>query len=741
MYATEHIDSASLHRAFGYRAALSVSRFPLNLLPFWLVAASAAWPPTALAQAASAPMIGSLAPAGAPTAITDASGNTWRVTAGIVTENAMPVGVTSGVVLLVDAGGVFWQQNRECRWWPWRGTRWEGPGAASGPAGVAVPACTPAPVATILQAPVTAPADGGSAQVFNYPDGFAAAVSSGAIHLTRGAVQSGAAINPAFAPGGHAAGAFWYASQISIAHGFQTSFKFRISPITGSVTDPSITAFAFVIQNSRASQYPNNGIASWGGAIFGVDAASDANMAGFGDYDLPGQTPIYSSVAIKFDADPANGKWVTQAFPAKATAIGATGLYLNGGPRGALMPGLDMTAAGINLYSGDVFAATVTYDTRSLTLVLRDSLTGAQYRTSWPVDIPAVIGGTNAWLGFSGGIGPNVSSEQLITAWTVAIGSPPPLATPTLAPAAGSYPAPQTVFIGCPAAATCYYTINGTAPGSASRRYAGPFQVAANTVVQAIAIASQHADSAVAVTHYEIQGEQLPTINLPDGFADAQGLIVRNGSAVLSGTTLQLTDDAQLNEAGSAWFPVPLGIATFHTSFTLRFRWTGGRLAYGAAFCLQNLPTTTPTGDHQWLSGGPNVVANAAGGLGFSGPTNAVGGQLSGLQRSACIKFDTFTYGGNVTGLYLGYTDPRPTGVRIRGVDLLKGHPVRASLTYDGQLLVLTLLDTKTRGVFTHSWPVNLPAAVGGTTAYVGFTASTGQFTSVQTVESWTFGP
>jgi hypothetical protein len=51
------------------------------------------------------------------------------------------------------------------------------------------------------------------------------------------------------------------------------------------------------------------------------------------------------------------------------------------------------------------------------------------------------------------------------------------------------------------------------------------------------------------------------------------------------------------------------------------------------------------------------------------------------------------------------------------------------------------LKDTVTGAQFRTSWPVNIPAAVGGATAYVGFTGSTGESTSIQSVASWTFGP
>jgi Legume lectin domain len=39
----------------------------------------------------------------------------------------------------------------------------------------------------------------------------------------------------------------------------------------------------------------------------------------------------------------------------------------------------------------------------------------------------------------------------------------------------------------------------------------------------------------------------------------------------------------------------------------------------------------------------------------------------------------------------------------------------------------------------TTSFTVNIPAALGGTNAYVGFTASTGTGSATQQITSWTY--
>jgi hypothetical protein len=44
-----------------------------------------------------------------------------------------------------------------------------------------------------------------------------------------------------------------------------------------------------------------------------------------------------------------------------------------------------------------------------------------------------------------------------------------------------------------------------------------------------------------------------------------------------------------------------------------------------------------------------------------------------------------------------------------------------------------------TSASFTTHWTVNIPAIVGGDTAYVGFTAGTGGLVDQQSVTTWTF--
>jgi Chitobiase/beta-hexosaminidase C-terminal domain/Legume lectin domain len=58
---------------------------------------------------------------------------------------------------------------------------------------------------------------------------------------------------------------------------------------------------------------------------------------------------------------------------------------------------------------------------------------------------------------------------------------------------------------------------------------------------------------------------------------------------------------------------------------------------------------------------------------------------------------------------------------------------------YDGTTLTLTITDLVTSASFTTSTAINIPATVGGNTAYVGFTGGTGGYTATQKILSWTY--
>jgi hypothetical protein len=138
---------------------------------------------------------------------------------------------------------------------------------------------------------------------------------------------------------------------------------------------------------------------------------------------------------------------------------------------------------------------------------------------------------------------------------------------------------------------------------------------------------------------------------------------------------------------------------------------------------------------------GSQALWTGGGGLGF-GPDTP--GGSPGLANSVAVKFDLYNNAGegnNSTGLYQGGASPTFPAVDLTGsgINLQSGDPIQATLTYDGTTLTEVLTDLTTGGTFSASYTVDIPRAVGGNTAYVGFTAGTGAYTTVQDIQTWTF--
>jgi len=60
-------------------------------------------------------------------------------------------------------------------------------------------------------------------------------------------------------------------------------------------------------------------------------------------------------------------------------------------------------------------------------------------------------------------------------------------------------------------------------------------------------------------------------------------------------------------------------------------------------------------------------------------------------------------------------------------------------MTYDGTTLAMTITDPTAQKSFSATWPLNIPAAVGAPTAYVGFTGGTGGSTATQEIITWNY--
>ena len=552
----------------------------------------------------------------------------------------------------------------------------------------------------------------GATLVFSYPNGFSSSdigTNPGQIHLVTGSAELNgsniALTDPAY--GQHQAGSAWYVTQQNI-EAFTTDFTFQ--------QDPSAYGMVFCIQNSNSTTNPANS---------GIWAGADANGEGYGIY--PGQTPIGNSIAIKFDLTQANGSAYLGATPS------STGLYINGGPPmgGGFIPENDLNPAGINLHSGDIMAAHIVYDGSLLTMILTDTVTGVQARYSWPVNIPAIVEGSNAWVGLAGGTIPNVY-QQVLT-WDFYEGYNPRLVAPTFSVTPGSYTSAQSVLLSAPEGSTIYYTTNGRAPTTASTQYTGPIAVSSSEVIQAVAVETDFTDSPVATANYQIAPANTPLIDFPNGFANTSNLIIPTGSTLFNGAMIELTN-ANLSttylESGAAWYAVPVNVQSFTTNFTMQPMTSNPSNVEGITFTIQNQnPASTDTGS-LYVSGGPYTVGANNNGLGYQG-----------ILNSMAVAFNMYDDSGNAAGLYTNGVTPAGSSVSMTssGVSLQNNHPLAVALTYNGTTLAMTVTDTVTNASFSNSWTIDIPATVGENTAYVGFTSATGWYGASQNISSWTY--
>ena len=168
----------------------------------------------------------------------------------------------------------------------------------------------------------------------------------------------------------------WYKTPVNIQK-FTTDFTFQQTSATAD-------GFTFTLQNAPA------GIWAVGG---------NASSLGYG-----GITP---SIAVKFDLYNNAGE-----------GSDSTGFYLNGAA--PTTPFVDMTNSGVNLHSGDVMHAHLTYDGTTLTLLLTDTVTNASFTTSTAVNIPTQVGANTAYVGFTGGTG-GLTAVQNILTWTYTV--------------------------------------------------------------------------------------------------------------------------------------------------------------------------------------------------------------------------------------------------------------------------------------------------------------------------------
>ena len=443
-----------------------------------------------------------------------------------------------------------------------------------------------------------------------------------------------------------------------------------------------------------------------------------------------GYAGIPNSVAVKFDIFNSGGEGTS-----------STGLYRNGAMPS--VPSLDLTPSGIILRSTDVFYVHFAYDGAVLSWTITSSRSGATFAASAPIDIPATIGGPAAFVGFTGGTGGLTATQDILT-WTFqTAGTTGPHAL--LAPGSlsfgiqtvGTTSAPQPLVLSNTGPGTLNIASITAGPGFAQTNDCGTALAEAATCTIEVTFHPTVSGAQVATLTVADDGAISPqtarlsgvgavpggavTVNYGGGFT-AAGLTL-NGAAI-NGGRLRLTDGGA-GQARTAFFTTPVDVRGFVNDFS--FLLTNAN-ADGFTFTVQG--------------NAPTAVGGNGGGLGYGPPNPGV--PTGGIPNSVAVKFDLYDSegeGANSTGLFTNGAFPGTpaTDLTGAGLNLHGGTVLNVHMTYDSTILTWTISDPSSGNSLTSTAEIDIPAFVGGPTAFVGFTGGTGGLTAIQDILTWTY--
>ncbi len=204
-----------------------------------------------------------------------------------------------------------------------------------------------------------------------------------------------------------------------------------------------------------------------------------------------------------------------------------------------------------------------------------------------------------------------------------------------------------------------------------------------------------------------------------------------------SSSVLQLTNNGT-NQARSVFYGTALPIASGTSGFNVQFTYTpsGNQAAEGFAFVLQNDPR------------GANALGGVGGNLGYGGGPNSTGGNASGIAHSLAVEFsmNPSAPGGGVGFAYFATNGQTPTNSTLQyepsaGAIDFNTDTIDMGFSYDptSQNLLFTISDHNS-GIFgILNAPVDLVSLLNGSSAYLGFTGSTGSGTSIMQINGYSY--
>ena len=465
--------------------------------------------------------------------------------------------------------------------------------------------------------------------------------------------------------GQNEASSAWYYQPVNV-QAFDTIFTFQLS-------NPGDNGITFAIQGNSNSSL----------------GASGSGL---------GYQGISNSLAVKFDFSTPVG-----------LGTDSTGLYINGAS--PTVPAIDLSTSGISLSSDDLMIVELAYNGSILSMTITDDVTGAAYSTSWPANIPSIIGGSSAYVGFTGGTTTLSSSQKLLT-WEYVAGSEaaPLTTTPIFSPPGGSYNGTQTVSMSSlTSGAAIYYTTDGSIPTTSSPVYSAPIAVSNSSTLNALAVAPGYGWSTTGTGVYTIT----PILPAPS-YSPAPGSYPTTQTVTISDTNaaaaIYYTTNGTAPTTSSA---VYIGPITVSATETLE--------AIAVASGYANSPTATAT-----FTINPNLPAptfTPAGGT-FTSAQNVT---ISDATAGTTIYYTTD--GSTPTASSTNYSGPITVGATqtLQAIAAETGF-INSSLATAG-FTIIPVLPSPTfspaGGTFTTAQAVTVSDSTAGATIYYTTNGST----------------
>ncbi len=176
--------------------------------------------------------------------------------------------------------------------------------------------------------------------------------------------------------------------------------------MTHNLTNESTSAFTKariplkIFATDFRFQFLNATSKSGDGLTFAINAKSPT-LYGRSGAGL-GYTGIPNSMAVKFDLKSDAGE-----------GANSVGLYFNGTTPS--VPAVDLTPSGIDLHSGHIMEAYISYDGVYVKLTLTDTVTSTKFTHTFTVPSPNPIGATLAYAGFTASTDLSVSDTRVLT--------------------------------------------------------------------------------------------------------------------------------------------------------------------------------------------------------------------------------------------------------------------------------------------------------------------------------------